>query len=527
MSFLRDVFLLIGGGILFSLAFPSLLSTSGLWPLAYVALVPAFYVASRASWKSIAFYGAFYGFVTYAIFNYWLLKFHPLAIFIVPTIYLTYFLFTFPLLRLAVWLFPRYGFIVQVFVWLSYELVRTKGFVGYAYGIIGYSQYLFLPLLQIAELTGVWGLSFLVAFPSAYIAAALCGGGGRRGFWEFCVRTRAWACAYGVIFVLVCVYGFFAPVDLEGAREWKAALVQHNVDPWQGGVRAYRENLNRLVFQSKRALLEGPDIVVWSETAFVPSIDWHTRYREDPDSYALVDELKRFLSGESTPFFFGNDDAQLERDRFGSLRRVDYNAAILFDKGRIAGTYRKTHLVPFTENFPYERALPWFYRLLRDANTHFWEKGEEYVVFEAGGVKFSSPICFEDSFGYIARRFVNGGAEVILNITNDSWSGSVPAAMQHLQMSVLRAVENRRSVARGTNGGMTAVIDPNGRITQVFEPFTEGFLMGRIPVFTGRDTFYTRCGDWFAWGCLGFSGLVLGAGLCARVRRRSLRPRKG
>jgi apolipoprotein N-acyltransferase len=524
-GFFINLGILVLGGVIFSLAFPSLVSREGWWPLAYVAAVPAFFVASRASWKTAAVYGAFYGFVCYAIFNYWLLTFHPLAIFIVPMIYLTYFLICFPFLRLASFLFPRYGYIVQVLIWISYELLRTQGFLGYSYGIIGYSQYLFLPILQIAGITGVWGVSFLVIFPSAYIAAAL-NGRSARGPGEFLRRHRVDAIAYGCVFLAVCVYGLFSPVDLGESREWKAALIQHNIDPWEGGVRAYRDNLNRLVRQSEQALRENPDIVVWSETAFVPGIDWHTRYREDHDVYALVDELKKFLSAQSVPFVFGNDDGQLERDRYGATRRVDYNAAILFDKGRIEATYRKTHLVPFTEHFPYERTLPFFYRMLKEANTHFWEKGTEYVVFEAAGVKFSTPICFEDSFGYLSRRFVNEGAQVILNITNDSWSGSVPSEMQHLQMSVLRAVENRRSVARATNGGMTAVIDPNGKILQLLEPFTEGYLPGKIPVYDKAATIYTRFGDWFAWLCLVLSAGSLAAGLCLRLGRKPAGLRK-
>jgi apolipoprotein N-acyltransferase len=521
-GFFVNLCILIAGGALFSLAFPSLLSKDGWWPLAYIAVVPAFYVASRASWKTVCLYGAVYGFVCYAIFNYWLLTFHPLAIFIVPVIYLTYFLIFFPFLRLAVFVFPRYGYIVQVFIWISYEILRTKGFAGYSYGIIGYSQYLFLPLLQIAEITGVWGVSFLVIFPSAYLAAALLearerGISGVKGFFR---RHRLEACVYAGVFVMVCVYGFFAPVSLEGSREWKAALIQHNIDPWEGGVRAYRDNLNRLIAQSEKALKENPDIVVWSETAFVPGIDWHTRYREDQAVYALVDELRRFLSARETPFVFGNDDGQLERDRYGTTRRVDYNAAILFDKGRIAGTYRKIHLVPFTEHFPYEKTFAFFYKLLKEANTHFWEKGTDYVVFDAAGVRFSTPICFEDSFGYLSRRFVQEGAQVILNITNDSWSGSVPSEMQHLQMSVLRAVENRRSVARATNGGMTAVIDPNGKILQLYEPFTEGYLLGKIPLYDAKTTIYTRFGDWFAWLCLILAAGALASGLVFKFTKK-------
>ncbi len=110
-----------------------------------------------------------------------------------------------------------------------------------------------------------------------------------------------------------------------------------------------------------------------------------------------------------------------------------------------------------------------------------------YTVFDAGGVRFSTPICFEDTFGYLCRGFVSRGADVLVNITNDAWSFSVPGAMQHMTMAVFRAVENRRSVVRSTNGGMTNIIDPNGRILFSLPPFTEGYLSGTVPVHTGHQ----------------------------------------
>jgi apolipoprotein N-acyltransferase len=119
----------------------------------------------------------------------------------------------------------------------------------------------------------------------------------------------------------------------------------------------------------------------------------------------------------------------------------------LYEGERLVDTYRKISLVPFTEHFPFESELPLLYQWLKAADTHFWEKGSEYTVFESKGVRFSTPICYEDTFGYISRNFVRAGADVIVNLTNDSWSNSVPAMLQHMAMAVFRAVENRRPVA--------------------------------------------------------------------------------
>ncbi|TVQ39371.1 MAG: apolipoprotein N-acyltransferase [Spirochaetaceae bacterium] len=489
--------LLFLSALLFALSHPSLVFDWGFFPLAYVAFVPVFIVVHRSSWHGTVLYGLLYGFISYTTHNYWLLNFHPLSIFIVPVIYAVYFAVVFPLLKAADTLFPRYGFLVQLTIWLAYEYLRTRGFLGYAYGISGYSQYLVTPLVRLSALTGVWGVSLLVVFPSAFLGNALKNGVAEFG--DFVRSRRFVLLGYAVLFLCAVVYGVVSRVDYRDSRMWRVALVQQNVDPWEGGVAAYRESLDILVRQSKLAVEEGPEIVIWSETSFVPSINYHTRYRTDPRSYALVRELVDFLAAQDVPYVVGNSDGRMVRNVDGSLERADYNAAILYADGTVVDTYRKIHLVPFTEHFPYRRAFPWLYRLLVENETTFWEAGEEYTVFEATGVRFSTPICFEDTFGYLSRGFVREGAEVIVNLTNDSWAHSVAAAMQHMAMAVFRATENGRSVVRSTNGGMTAIIDPNGRIIELFPPFVEGYLIGDVPVYTDRQTLYTRWGDWFAW----------------------------
>ncbi len=523
--------LLLGlSSLLFALSFPSFLSQWGFFPLAFFALVPLFVVVRRAGWLRVTLYGAFFGFVSYALFDFWLGRFHPLALLIVPPIHSGYFLVLFPLLKAAVTLFPSEGYLLQAALWVGYEYLKTQGFLAYSYGNLGYSQYLFRPLIQVAELTGVWGVSLLVIFPSALLGNLLAMRNGRRPAGEgtkaapaAARRRRTWlpAAIYAAVFLAAVGWGLAAQVDLKGAHPWRVALVQQNVDPWRGGNRAYRQSLDISLRLSREALRSDPQIVIWSETSFVPAIDWHTRYRQDPDAWRLVSELLDFMAGQKVPYVVGNDDGQLARSESGEEQRVDFNATVLFRDGRIAGTYRKLHLVPFTEYFPFRKALPGIYEWLRAADTHFWEKGTEYTVFEAAGVKFSTPICFEDTFGYLNRGFVRRGAEVLVNMTNDSWSNSVAAEMQHMAMSLLRSVENRRSMVRATNGGITCIISPNGRILSMIPPFVEGTLIGEVPVYTGRTTLYTRWGDWLG----GLALLAGAAGLAAGLIRRAARQR--
>ncbi len=490
-----NIGLLLLAAFLFSAAFPNPFSSFGFWPLIFTAIIPVGVAIPRMRWWSAPLYGFFYGFITYSLFNYWLINFDPLAIFIVPVIYGAYFFVLFPLLWLAQHWFARGAFFVQVALWMGYEYFRIQFFLGYAYGIVGYALFPAPLLIQIADLGGVWLVSLLIVFPSFLVAAQITRCGWKQWYHD---RRRGEWIAYGLYALSTLVYGVVSPVDYQDSKQWNVALVQQNIDPWLGGFRTYQRSLEILRRQSDRAIQEyDPDVVIWSETSFVPSISYHTRFRSDPERYELVRELTTYLERQETPFIIGNSDGVRRRGPDGELERADYNAVLVFEPfGVLQGTYRKMHLVPFTEHFPYREQLPWMYQLLRDNNTNFWEAGTEYTIFELDDVRFGANICYEDTFGYISRESVRHGAEVIVNLTNDLWSHSESAAMQHMAMAVFRAVENRRSVVRSTNGGMTSIIDPNGVILDLYPPFIEGFLVGDVPVYTGTNTIYTATGEW-------------------------------
>ena len=519
----QELLLLLLSALAFGLSFPNILSDYGWFPLGFIALIPLFVVIHRCSWPAAPLYGLLYGFVAYGFFNFWLAKFHPLTIFIVPPIYSAYFLLVFPILKAIDTWFPRLAYLPLACAWVGYEYLKIRGFLGYPWGVMGYSQYQFTTLIQISAVTGVWGVSLLLVFPSALLGHAL-----RDGLRAFRPAARSFLIpllVYGAVLVGVLAYGAASQVDYQNARLWRVALIQQNADPWKT---EYEKALAALVRLSNEALKENPDIVVWSETSFVPGIDWHTRYRTDRDRFALVRQLRDFLSEHSVPFLVGNDDGQLRRTIGGEDIRVDYNAALLYERGVIRETYRKLHLVPFTEHFPFESIFPRAYRWLEsNPDVHWWERGTEYTVFETAGIRFSALICFEDSFGYLSRRFVQRGAQVLVNLTNDAWSNSTTAEVQHMSMAVFRAIENRRSMVRSTNGGITATIDPNGRIVDSLEPFIEGYLVSSVPVLEGPETIYTRWGDWLGvlMMCLGIAGFafaIVRAVISAVRRSRSV-----
>ena len=575
--------LIVLASLLFAVSFPNLIIEKGIPLFAWIAFIPVFIVIRRTSLAASLFWGALYGYCAYGLFNYWLTVFHPLAGIIVGGIYLVYLALLFFFLKLADILFPRRAYLVQWVIWLAYEYLKTRGFLGYPYGIIGYSQWTVLPLIQIASIFGVWGVSALVVFPSAWLGSAFSNfslfsrteGTGDTGGTEFTEKTGKRAKRQGrkenreeikdlphsslltphssflrdsvgsVISVVsvrgnfqripffrrekvplliwaialfaALIFGFVSLKNYDNYPKARLALIQHNTDPWRGGIDEYRRNYTILRRLSDEALAAEPkpDMVVWSETAFVPRIYWHETYRDDPSSWLLVKELLDYLAGQDVPFVIGNDDARKDPSRNPNPRedyRIDYNAVMYFERGKITQMYRKLHLVPFTEHFPYEKQLPMVYRALINADTHFWEKGTEATVFSGPGFNFSSPICFEDTFGYLSREFVRSGADLIVNLSNDAWSASLPAQNQHLSMAVFRAVENNRSMARSTSSGQTCGIDPNGRIAAMAPPFTEAWITVEIPIVKAYSI-YTRYGDFLARGFMitGFVLLIFGS----------------
>jgi apolipoprotein N-acyltransferase len=530
--------------LLFAGSFPNLLAANGLPFLAWIAYAPLFYLLGRVSLGASVFWGALYGYTAYGLFNYWLTAFHPLAGLIVNSIYLVYIAVLFFFLKLALILFPRRGYLVQWLIWLAYEYLRTKGFLGYSYGITGYSQWRMIPLIQIANIFGVWGVSALVVFPSVWLARIgsrewgvgsgdRCSQTNREKNKQCLLTTTLFPTPHSLLPAFIwlaaligsLIYGLALPSDFSSAPKANIALIQHNTDPWKGDIEEYRNNLTVLKRLSQEALASEPkpDMVVWSETAFVPRIYWHETYRDDPASWLLVKELLDYLSAQTVPFLIGNDDARKDpakNPKAGEGYRVDYNAAMLFENQRVTGIYRKLRLVPFTEHFPYEKQLPALHRALVKADTHFWEKGTEAKVFDGPGFTFSAPICFEDTFGYISRQFTQNGAQVIVNLSNDAWSRSLPAQNQHLSMAVFRAAENRRSMVRATASGQTCAVSPDGRITAMAAPFTETALGVTIPIVKD-NTVYTKRGDFLAVGFTLAAIFLLLFGAAASIIKKS------
>ena len=541
-----EVLVLLASAFIYSIAFPGFMVPDGLGFVAFFALIPVFAVIRHTSWKHVWWFGFVFDFTFFLFFTYWLKSFHALAIVLIPVIKGLEMMLCFVALKAADSFFKRFGFIVQAIIWVAYAYLSESWFAGFSYGNIAYAFYRYTPFVQIADITGIWGIVFLAVLPQPFLGRYLCDmvRGTAPRFRSYIRKNAVFVALYAVLLAADLIYGGVKTHEWrvkEPDRVWDVVAVQHNHDSWKGGYMTYLHNFNNLRRYTLEALAEtDPDIVIWSETAFVPSVAWHTKYSTEGSGYevtaALVDDFVSFGENLDVPLLTGNPEGVIYDETLppilpdGTTNRMDYNTVILFDDGEIKETYRKQHLVPFTEHFPYEEELPWLYNLLLANDYNWWLQGNEPVVFSSDGVKFSTPICFEDNFGYLSAGFVKSGADVIVNMSNDNWSKKVSAELQHAAMGSFRSIETRKATVRGTNSGITCLITPEGTMHDEMEPFAMGWHLYHVPVYTHEsnpDTFYVRHIDLFAYIAIYSSEALLAIGAVLRIIRAIRERKKG
>lgn len=506
-SFPFEIFLTILSAIIYALAFPSAINEKGFSILSFVALIPMIYSVNRTKWIYTPILGFIFGVTFLGLFNYWLSTFHPLAILIGPIAKGIQLLFFFPLLKLF-YVFPKkYKAISQSIAYILYSYIVQKGFLAYAYGSLA-SATINLPLIsQLASVTGMWGISFLLFLPQSFIANYFIDNKNLI-FSKYLEEKKEYVLFYLFIMLCVLIYGY------SSINYWKykipdsyvkIATIQHNADTWEGGYNQYKSNFEILSKLTKEAMKLNPDLIMWSETGFVPSVAWHTKYPSSRNTSQLVDDFVEFGKELGVPLITGNVEGVLKDNGQppflddGSWNRDDYNTIILFANGKLEDTYRKQHLVPFTEYFPYEKQFPKFYNFLKANDYHWWLPSDVSKIFNYNGLKFSTSICFEDIFSNISREFVNQGSTLLLNLSNDSWSKSIAAEQQHMYLGAFRAIENRKSVVRSTNSGITCLITAWGEIIEPITPFTTDYKVYNVPIYDNNrinTSFYTKHGDY-------------------------------
>lgn len=497
----KSVLLAIFSSILLLFAFPHFDWESFAW----IAFIPLFTSIRDCNVKQSFFAGCISGFVFYIGLIYWVIValnhygHIPLAIscliltFLAAYLSLYFGLFTFFLKFMEDTLRVNTLYLAP-FIWVSLEFARSHVFTGFPWELVGYSQYKNLYVIQIADITGVYGVSFLIMLINCVIFDLLSNFD--RKMSSIFKKDRLFVLG---ILLIVLVYGLFK-VDGENHKDAHKkhiaiGLIQPNIEQdvkWDEVYRAHTMDILKRL--SQESAESGLDLVVWPETA-TPFY-----FQSDP----LYSPIIKALAQETGASFVLGSPAY-RRIKEGEVSF--YNSAFLIScDGRIHGRYDKVHLVPFGEYVPLKKILPFVSKLTEGAGD--LTPGSSIHNLTVRGYQFGILICYESIFPDLVRKFTKGGAHFLVNITNDSWYGKTAAPYQHVSMATLRAVENRVYIGRAANTGISAIIDPTGRIQKETEIFTRGYLNGTI-IPRNEWSFYKCYGDIFAYGTTFFFLLSL------------------
>jgi len=484
--------LVAAGALALALAFPRTDWSGAAW----VALAPLIALALMRRPRAALALGWFAGFLFFLILLRWLdFTFRvysaiPWPLTWLPTMLLAAYcglyvgLFAGALSWLARRRSPTLAVAAAPFLWVTAEWVRGWLMGGFPWGTLGYSQYRQLAVIQIAELGGVYAVSFVVIAVNAALAALIV------------LSPKRSVAALGIAGLLAAATLVFGNARLgeSGApgETVAVAVVQPSIaQPLKWDPDHAASTLRIYVDLTRQAGKGRPDLIVWPETS-TPTI-----LRRDP---ALLTVLRRLSREVSTPLLVGS----LDVDETSPPRYR--NTAFLLDEGGIVNRYDKIQLVPFGEYVPLSGVIG-FVRGWAEFIADL-EPGSRSVVFSGPPAPFGTVICYEGIFPALVRRFVKDGARFMVNMTNDGWFGRTDGPLQHLGMYPLRAVEHRTAVVRAANTGVSALIAPTGEIVRSLPLFVRGTVEGRVPLRV-RETVYSRFGDWLAYLAVGVSAVAL------------------
>lgn len=493
----RSLALALVSGALIALSFP----LPNLAPLIWIALIPLLIALEQQNAATAFRLGFATGCVAYAGLLYWVM--------IVMTTYGKLpWLVSIPLwLLLSAWLAGFYGITTMLAVWakqrgckwvlffplawVAADYLRSFLLTGFPWTMLGHSQYRLLPLIQVADLAGVYGITALIVLANVVfyrILRALAGA-------NIAYPAKSAVLLVGCL-ALTFWYGFHR---LNGPQPtgapFKVALIQGNIDQSVKWSPAFQQTtLDIYTELSRQAVAKAKvDLVVWPESA-APFF-----FQDDGPPSRQIRELARELNSF---LLFGSPAAELRDGRVAYL-----NSAFLLDRsGATLGRSDKMHLVPFGEYVPLARLLPFVHKLVHGIGD--FVPGTAFKPLPADGIPLGVLVCYEAIFPELARNHVASGSRVLVNITNDAWFGRSSAPWQHLSMAAFRAVETRTPLIRAANTGITALVDQNGHIKGMTSLFKEAVLIGELQPGSASAP-YLRIGDLFAQTCLGLTLLIL------------------
>ncbi len=486
----------IVSGILIALSFPA----ADLSFLAWVAFVPLLHSLWKKQGKEVFWSGFVFGVVYFFGTLYWI--YHSITYYggvsFVVSLCLVLLLCCYLALYPAVFsvLFIRLyrktklpALFIAPVLWVMLEFVRSYALTGFPWSSVGYSQYRTLSLIQIADITGIYGVSFLVlAVNGACVDLLLT----RKRISKMPLFPLSYTIT-GFILLLLLIsaaygYSLFRLSELRPGNTCSISVIQGNIEQdrkwepsYQQEVMAVYENLSREALSAK------PFLLVWPETAvpFYFGYDTHN-----------TDDLLQLQKKRGSWLLFGS---VLVKSRSQERTELTNSVILLDPEGKKSFTYDKIHLVPFGEYVPLRSILFFVDKLV--AGIGDYVPGRQYIRAETEQGSFGTIICYEVIFPGLVRKFFATGGDFIVTITNDAWFGKTAGPYQHFSMAVFRAIENRKPVIRAANTGISGFIDSNGRIMSTSGLFTREILTENITT-DGSLSFYSRFGDLFSYLCI-------------------------
>ncbi|MCX8014101.1 MAG: apolipoprotein N-acyltransferase, partial [Rectinema sp.] len=496
-SFVYRLALSLISALLCALAQPNELFLYGNWGAGALCLVPL-YLALSGTWRYIELMaiGALFGALHHALTSYWLFFYKGFAFWTLGTTTIAYAVIYSVSAAYA-------GFLLQhsrnvrplvfALAWAFFEYSKSIGFLGYPWGLVPYSFTAIPLMLQTADLWGVYGLSAIMAFWAGLIGEWFLYLPKRSSSKVRQAITLKWLTAGALALLLfVVAYGEMAlHRSYSPYASIRLLLCQQNTDPWIEGEQAALSSNLMLARQAlDRNRTDGgrpPDLIVFSETSLRrPFAEYRSWFERNPPKLPLLP----FLQREGIPLLTGLP-VIIDWEKFTASNAV----GLISPEGRLLATYAKMHPVPFAEAIPFWE-YSWFRSFIQRVIglESGWVMGTERVLFtlpaSAPVIRFATPICFEDAFADLCRKFVLDGADLFINLTNDSWSRTQSAQIQHYAVARFRAIEHRRTLVRSTNSGVTCVIDADGRSILELPQFQANSAIVDVPVYHSPLTIY-------------------------------------
>ncbi|HPG29361.1 MAG TPA: apolipoprotein N-acyltransferase [bacterium] len=436
----------------------------------------------------------------------WIYIYHIIALPGILIIFNAYFLTMFFLYSFIIRRLYYIDILVFPIVWTSIEYLRSAGNMGFPWGTLGYTQYKFIQFIQISDIIGVFGISFIICLINSIIAYLILS---RLKNNKLIIQSVITV----IIIFLIMLYGFDKIEDYKNSKLEKKLSVgisQLNLSPYFDLWDKQRNEIAPKIINSMdRLLLRKPDLIILSETIILDDLfSYNAELKKlEWKNFQWKYLLSKNSSSSGTHIFFGTQTYKLNKEN-----KFDYfnSAVFLSPDGEIIGSYNKIHLVPFGEFTPFYNKYEFVKKIADSFQCGNFTPGNEMTVFDNGNYKIAPLICYESIFHNLSRIFAKNGADFFINITNDAWTNSVQAHCQHFAMNVFTAVQNHLPLLRCGNSGISGIINEIGEINYESTPLAEeNLLLNFVYHPDKKGSFYMRYGDIFSNAVIIFFGLIL------------------